>query len=87
VRARRNVGAEPSTTDLIDRLSVTAPDGVRLVVMAGYVQQAAMSLSETALISSAVAECIFMTTTSSSWIPMLVSNTSDERSHAVSMPR
>ena len=46
----------PDTTDLIDRLSVAAPDGVRLVVMGGVRQAGGGCLCpETALISSAVA--------------------------------
>ena len=46
----------PSTTDLIDRLSVAAPDGVRLVVMGGVRAAGGGCLCpETALISSAVA--------------------------------
>jgi len=46
----------PDTTDLIDRLSVEAPDGVRLVVMGGVREAGGGCLCpETALISSAVA--------------------------------
>ncbi len=46
----------PDTSDLIDRLSVEAPDGVRLVVMGGVREAGAGCLCpETALISSAVA--------------------------------
>jgi CO dehydrogenase maturation factor len=46
----------PDTTDLIDRLSVQAPDGVRLVVMGGVREAGRGCLCpETALISSAVA--------------------------------
>jgi len=46
----------PDTTDLIDRLSVEAPDGVRLVVMGGVRQAGGGCFCpETALISSAVA--------------------------------
>ncbi len=46
----------PDTSDLIDRLSVAAPDGVRLVVMGGVREAGAGCLCpETALISSAVA--------------------------------
>jgi CO dehydrogenase maturation factor len=46
----------PDTTDLIDRLSVEAPDGVRLVVMGGVREAGRGCLCpETALISSAVA--------------------------------
>jgi CO dehydrogenase maturation factor len=46
----------PDTTDLIDRLSVLAPDGVRLVVMGGVRHAGGGCLCpETALISSAVA--------------------------------
>ncbi|HMK63156.1 MAG TPA: AAA family ATPase [Acidimicrobiales bacterium] len=46
----------PDTSDLVDRLSVEAPDGVRLVVMGGVRGAGAGCLCpETALISSAVA--------------------------------
>ncbi len=46
----------PETTDLVDRLSVLAPDGVRLVVMGGVAQAGGGCLCpETALISAAVA--------------------------------
>ena len=46
----------PDTSDVIDRLSVEAPDGVRLVVMGGVRQAGSGCLCpETALISSAVA--------------------------------
>jgi len=46
----------PDTSDLVDRLSVEAPDGVRLVVMGGVREAGAGCLCpETALISSAVA--------------------------------
>ena len=46
----------PDTSDLIDRLCVAAPDGVRLVVMGGVLQSGAGCLCpESALISSAVA--------------------------------
>jgi CO dehydrogenase maturation factor len=46
----------PETGDLIDRLSVPAPDGVRLVVMGGVAQAGGGCLCpETALISAAVA--------------------------------
>ncbi len=46
----------PDTSDLVDRLSVEAPDGVRLVVMGGIREAGAGCLCpETALISSAVA--------------------------------
>ena len=46
----------PDTADLVDRLSVEAPDGVRLVVMGGVREAGAGCLCpETALISSAVA--------------------------------
>ena len=46
----------PDTFDLIDRLSVEAPDGVRLVVMGGVREAGKGCLCpETALISSAVA--------------------------------
>jgi len=46
----------PDTSDLFDRLSVEAPDGVRLVVMGGVRGAGAGCLCpETALISSAVA--------------------------------
>jgi CO dehydrogenase maturation factor len=46
----------PNTYDLVDRLSVEAPDGVRLVVMGGIREAGAGCLCpETALISSAVA--------------------------------
>jgi CO dehydrogenase maturation factor len=46
----------PETADLIDRLSVPAPDGVRLVVMGGVAQAGGGCLCpETALISAAVA--------------------------------
>jgi CO dehydrogenase maturation factor len=46
----------PDTTDVIDRLSVQAPDGVRLVVMGGVREAGRGCLCpETALISSAVA--------------------------------
>ncbi len=46
----------PDTSDLVDRLSVEAPDGVRLIVMGGVREAGAGCLCpETALISSAVA--------------------------------
>jgi CO dehydrogenase maturation factor len=46
----------PDTTDLVDRLSVSAPDGVRLVVMGGVRQAGGGCLCpETALVSAAVA--------------------------------
>jgi CO dehydrogenase maturation factor len=46
----------PETSDLVDRLSVPAPDGVRLVVMGGVAQAGGGCLCpETALISAAVA--------------------------------
>ncbi len=46
----------PDTTDLVDRLSVAGPDGVRLVVMGGVRQAGGGCLCpETALVSAAVA--------------------------------
>jgi CO dehydrogenase maturation factor len=46
----------PDTSDLVERLSVVAPDGVRLVVMGGVREAGAGCVCpETALISSAVA--------------------------------
>jgi CO dehydrogenase maturation factor len=46
----------PDTTDLVERLSVVAPDGVRLVVMGGVREAGAGCICpETALIASAVA--------------------------------
>jgi CO dehydrogenase maturation factor len=46
----------PDTSDLVDRLSVSAPDGVRLVVMGGVRRAGGGCLCpETALVASAVA--------------------------------
>ncbi len=46
----------PDTSDLVDRLSVPAPDGVRLVVMGGVLRSGGGCLCpETALIAAAVA--------------------------------
>ncbi len=46
----------PDTSDLVDRLSVAAPDGVRLVVMGGVLRAGGGCLCpETALVAAAVA--------------------------------